>query len=89
MTERTNLIPARLKSAVVGGHVAGAEDIIDDAKGKTQDVINSDVDTAIGDDDIEGSIKGRIKSLEESIGPGGSVEEPINAKIATMKSPNI
>lgn len=84
MTEITTIIPARLKSGVVGGHVTGAADIIDDDKGKTQDVINADVDTAIGDDDVEGSIKGRIKSLEEAVGPGGSVEEQIDAKVATL-----
>lgn len=35
-----NKIPARLKSAVVGGHVAGVEDIIDDNKGINQKQIN-------------------------------------------------
>lgn len=84
MTEQITMIPARLKNAAVNGHVAGAADIIDDAKAKTQDVINQDVDTAIGDDDVEGSIKGRIKALEEAVGPGGSVEEQIDAKVATL-----
>lgn len=49
MTEQVNLIPARLKSAVVGGHVAGAADIIDDAKGKTQNQINAEVDEELTD----------------------------------------
>ena len=84
MTEQITMIPARLKNAAVNGHVAGAADIIDDAKAKTQDVINQDVDTAIGDDDVEGSIKGRIKALEEAVGPGGSVKEQIDAKVATL-----
>lgn len=43
MTEKINPIPARLKNVAVGGHVAGASDIIDDELGKTQSEINADI----------------------------------------------
>lgn len=49
MAEKKILIPARLKSGVVDGHVTGAADIIDDVVGKTQDVINSEVSQDIAD----------------------------------------
>lgn len=41
MTEQISYIPTRLKSAVKGGYVTGAGDIIDDEHGITQDVLNS------------------------------------------------
>ena len=47
MTEIINFIPARLKNAAEGGHVTGAVDIIDDVKGKTQDVINAETDDSL------------------------------------------
>ena len=40
-------IPGRLESAETGNIVAGADAVMDDAKGKTQVVINSEVDVAI------------------------------------------
>lgn len=43
MTEVKTFIPARLKNAAVNGHVAGADDIIDDELGKTQNVINAEI----------------------------------------------
>lgn len=39
MTEQISYIPARLKNAAVNGHVAGAEDIIDDETGLTLDKV--------------------------------------------------
>ena len=36
MTEKISYIPSRIKNAAVGGYVAGADDIMDDALGKTQ-----------------------------------------------------
>lgn len=42
MTEKTIPIPARLRSSVVDGHVAGTEDIIDDRLGKTQSEVNEE-----------------------------------------------
>lgn len=56
MTEQVNLIPARLKSAVVGGHVAGADQIIDDNLGKTQNTINAETNSKFEqiDNEIEG-----------------------------------
>ena len=84
MTETIMPIPARLRSSVVGGHVTGAVDVYDDSKEQDQQTINAAVDSEIGTDSTSGTIKGRIKALEESIGPGGSVEEQINAKVATL-----
>lgn len=43
MTEQISYIPARLKNAAVNGHVAGAEDIIDDVLNRTQNDINEEV----------------------------------------------
>lgn len=40
MNEVTQTIPARLKNMAIGGHVAGADDIMDDDLGMTQDEIN-------------------------------------------------
>lgn len=47
MSEQKIPIPARLYNAAVNGHVAGTEDIIDDNKNKTQQEINTDVDTEL------------------------------------------
>ena len=43
MTEVVQPIPARLKNVAVGGHVAGADDIIDDALGIVQSDVNEKV----------------------------------------------
>ena len=40
MTEKITYIPTRIRNAAKGGHVTGAEDIIDDVLNKTQDIIN-------------------------------------------------
>ena len=66
MTEIKQSIPARLKNMAVGGHVAGADDIIDDALGKEQSEINQEVSEAIDD-------------LQTSVGTGGSVDKRIAA----------
>ena len=42
MAEKITYIPGRLKSSVVGGHVAGTEDIIDDRLEKTQSELNEE-----------------------------------------------
>ncbi len=42
-TEKKVPIPARVYNAAEGGHVAGTEDIIDDASGKTQKEINAEI----------------------------------------------
>lgn len=47
MTEKYQPIPHRLKNMAVGGHVAGAVDILDDNKGKNQEQINAGVDAAL------------------------------------------
>ncbi len=41
MTEKISYIPSRIKNAAVGGHVAGADDIMDDELQLTQSQINS------------------------------------------------
>ena len=41
MTEKYQPIPHRLKNMTVGGHVAGAIDIIDDALGRNQEEVNA------------------------------------------------
>ena len=49
MTENIVKIPARIKNAAIGGHVAGTEDIVDDVLEKTQAEINSDLYALITD----------------------------------------
>ena len=63
------VIGGRLHSAATGNTVAGANEILDDAKGKKQNVINQEVDNEIGSDSDAGTIKGRIKSLETAEAP--------------------
>lgn len=80
------VIGGRLHSAATGNTVAGANEILDDAKGKKQNVINQEVDNEIGSDSAAGTIKGRIKNLETAVGSGGSVDERISEAAATVKS---
>lgn len=54
MAETPLFIPARLKSAVVGGHVAGTADILDDTRSKTQAVINQETEDTL--EALQGSI---------------------------------
>lgn len=75
--EFTIPIPARLKNVAKGGHVAGAEDIIDDALGKEQSEINQEVSEAIeGNTEAvaaerqraeaaEGALDNRLSDVEE------------------------
>lgn len=86
MATNENLIPipGRLHSVASEGHVTGADEIYDDTKGKNQSAINADVDAAIGTDSTEGTIKGRIKTLENAIGSGGSVDTQIDNKINAL-----
>ena len=67
MSEVRQKIPARLESAVKGGYVTGAKDIVDDALGKAQNVVNEEHEEAISD-------------LQENVGTGGSVDERIAAE---------
>ena len=41
MPEVVRLIPSRIKNAAVGGHVAGAVDIVDDSLNQDQEVLNA------------------------------------------------
>ena len=50
-------IPARLKNVAVCGHVAGADQIIDDEQNKNQETINSELITAVG---TGGTVDSRI-----------------------------
>lgn len=43
MTEKIQPIPHRIKNMAVGGHVAGAEDILDDSLSKNQQEINAEL----------------------------------------------
>ena len=54
MAETPLFIPARLKSAVVGGHVTGTADILDDTRSKTQAVINQETEDTL--EALQGSI---------------------------------
>ena len=59
MTEKVSYIPARLKNAAKGGHVAGAIDIIDDILNRTQDAINQET---VGEGN--GSLKEQLAAIE-------------------------
>ena len=56
MSENISYIPARIKNIAKGGHVAGAVDIIDDNKNKTQATINAENDAtfAVHQNEING-----------------------------------
>lgn len=93
MSETKIIIPGRLKSGVVGGHVTGAEDVYDDAKEQDQASINAandssirDINSTIGSDSTAGTVKGRIKTLEDEVGTGGSVDTRIEAAINSLDS---
>ena len=81
MTEKISYIPSRLKNASVGGHVAGAADIIDDALNKTQEEINGIV--------LEPSngLKDRVEQLEEQVSFDGSWEAAETASAVVSGSP--
>lgn len=49
MTENITFVPSRLKSSVVGGYVTGADQVFDDALGKSQAEINSGIDAIVED----------------------------------------
>ena len=49
MSEHIEPIPSRLYNAAVGGHVAGADQIIDDNENKEQSQINAEVKQALGE----------------------------------------
>lgn len=68
MTEKKSYIPSRLKNASVGGHVAGAADIYDDALEKTQEAINNDLYAP-----SEGIIS-RVETLEDQVHFSGSFQ---------------
>lgn len=81
MTEKKSYIPSRLKNASVGGHVAGAADIIDDALNKTQEEINGIV--------LEPSngLKDRVEQLEEQVSFDGSWDVAETASAVVSGSP--
>ena len=76
MTEIIIPIPARIKNAVPGGHVAGAEDIIDDTLNMTQDVINQIVSDKVITVSMSSS------SSATSMGTQGSVKITASAGIS-------
>lgn len=63
--EFTIPIPARLKNVAKGGHVAGAEDIIDDALGKEQSEINQERIDDIAE--VKGGSTKSIADISEDI----------------------
>lgn len=71
MSEHKEPIPSRIYNAAVGGHVAGAEDIFDDAMNKDQHTINSETATALNGK-LEASEKGAVNGVA-SLDEGGKV----------------
>lgn len=68
MIEHREPIPSRIYNAAVGGYVAGAEDIFDDAMNKDQSTINTETATALGgklNSSEKGAVNG-VASLDES-----------------------
>lgn len=83
MTEKKSYIPSRLKNASVGGHVAGAADIIDDALNKTQEEINGIVLTpSTGIDD-------RLKTIEQGVTFEGTIQTETNPANVTSGSAKV
>lgn len=64
MTQIKTKIPAELEPAAVGGMVTDSKYVKDRVKNKTQEEVNADTE-------------GRVSTLEESVGTGGSVDERI------------
>lgn len=61
-------IPGRLHSVATDGHVAGADEIYDDAKGKSQANINSEVFEALGEGgSVDTKIENAINTLDATI----------------------
>lgn len=56
-----------------------ASHVKDNTLNKPQNEINASIVGEIGADSASGTIKGRIKSLENSVGTGGSVDQRIDA----------
>lgn len=54
MTEKISYIPARLKSAAKGGFVTGAEDVMDDRLGMSQERVNEALENGINALDSQG-----------------------------------
>ena len=69
MIEHKEPIPSRIYNAAVGGHVAGAEDIFDDAMNKDQSTINNELTTAITGK-LEASEKGAVNGVASLDGFG-------------------
>lgn len=87
MTEQIKYIPARLKSAVKGGHVTGAEDI-DAGDGKTQQQVNTELDAqitatqkqnVIAVDELPLPIKADPKSIYRVVGETSYTDYMVNA----------
>lgn len=68
-----SLIPARLKSGVVGDYVTSADQIIDEAQGKSQQQVNSE---------IEGRIVGAIEEAKDEI--EGITQEKVGKAVDEM-----
>ncbi len=77
--EKKIMIPGRLKNMAVGGHVAGTEDIYDDALGKTQQEINDDIREELSEEIQRAQIKdaeqdNNIASLNEQVAFDGDLQ---------------
>jgi hypothetical protein len=75
MTEKISYIPSRIKNAAVGGHVAGADDIMDDELQLTQSQINSIV---LGD-----AININLTASPSTVFVGETKSITLNATIST------
>lgn len=69
MGEHKEPIPSRIYNAAVGGHVAGAEDIFDDAMNKDQHTINAEITTGINNK-LNSSEKGAVNGVASLDGSG-------------------
>lgn len=91
MSEHKEPIPSRIYNAAVGGHVAGAEDIFDDAMNKNQSTINQEFNEAIGtggsvDSKISAAINALDSTKSQSAGADGLVLNVVeeNGKITSI-----
>lgn len=76
MTEKINPIPARLKNVTIGGHVAGAADIIDDELQMNQADINAIV--------LGGSINTSISTNKKAVFVGSQMNVSITASMGNV-----
>ena len=91
MTQVKTKIPAEMEPAAVGGMVTDSKYVIDREQNKTQTQINTETDERITTEKTraeaaEEALDGRVDTLEDAVGTGGSVDSRISTAVTTEKT---